>query len=173
MHIRPANLQDALAVATVHVRSWQAGYRHLLPQEYLDGLKPEDRAKRYDFANTDPARPKTFVAVQDTTITGFVTLSPAKDADAAGCGELSALYVDPDKWNQGIGAQLIMHAHHQLLSAGYQHAVLWMLAGNDRAERFYRHHGWVTDGSTRSDVVWGVAVEEVRFRTRLEQVTHE
>jgi hypothetical protein len=29
---------DARAVAEVHVRSWQAAYRGLLPQDYLDGL---------------------------------------------------------------------------------------------------------------------------------------
>jgi hypothetical protein len=34
-------------VALVHVRAWQVGYRNLLPDEYLDGLWPEERARRY------------------------------------------------------------------------------------------------------------------------------
>jgi hypothetical protein len=44
MFLRPAEPSDASAVARVHVRSWQAGYRNLLPDQYLDGLRPEDRA---------------------------------------------------------------------------------------------------------------------------------
>jgi hypothetical protein len=36
-------------VARAHVRSWQAGYRGLLqvlPDAYLDGLRPEERPAR-------------------------------------------------------------------------------------------------------------------------------
>ena len=32
-----------MAVARVHVRSWQVGYRGLLPDAYLDGLRAEER----------------------------------------------------------------------------------------------------------------------------------
>ncbi len=53
MLLRPAEPADAMAVARVHVRSWQAAYRGLLPDAYLDGLRPEDRAARYDFATED------------------------------------------------------------------------------------------------------------------------
>lgn len=45
IHIRPAVAEDASAMARAHVRSWQAGYRGLLPADYLDALRPEDRAR--------------------------------------------------------------------------------------------------------------------------------
>lgn len=173
MYIRPAQPQDSLAVAKVHVRSWQVGYQYLLPQDYLDSLNPEDRASRYDFANTDPARPKTFVAVEGEVISGFVTISTAIDVDTSGCGQLSALYVDPDRWRRSVGSRLLVHAHAQLSAAGCRQAVLWVLAGNDRAERFYQHHGWVADGNRRRDLVWNIAIDELRFRTRLKHTTHE
>jgi hypothetical protein len=35
-----------MAVAAVHVRSWQVGYRGLVPDNYLDEPRPEDRAGR-------------------------------------------------------------------------------------------------------------------------------
>ncbi len=60
--IRPAAPGDALAVARVHVRAWQEGYRGLLEQSYLDALRPEDRASRYTFGSTAPDAPATFVA---------------------------------------------------------------------------------------------------------------
>jgi hypothetical protein len=46
MSIRLAQASDARAIAEVHVRSWQAAYRDLLPQEYLDGLDPGHWATR-------------------------------------------------------------------------------------------------------------------------------
>jgi CheY-like chemotaxis protein len=61
MLLRPAEPEDAIAVARVHVRSWQAAYRTLLPHDYLDQLRPQDRAKTYDFASLDPVE---FVATR-------------------------------------------------------------------------------------------------------------
>ena len=54
--LRSATPDDALAVATVHVRAWQEGYRGLVADDYLDALRPEDRAARYDLGASDPDR---------------------------------------------------------------------------------------------------------------------
>jgi hypothetical protein len=40
---------------------------------------------------------------------------------------------------------------------------LWVIARNERAERFYQCDGWVPDGSRRLDEVWGVTVDEIRY----------
>lgn len=163
MHLRPAQPEDALAVARVHVRSWQAAYRTLLPDDYLDQLRPEDRAPHYDFTTRDPKKPHTIVAADNGIIHGFATAAPSRDADLPSHGELYALYVDPDHWDQGIGAALITAARNHLTQAGFQHALLWVLAGNLRAERFYRRDGWTTDNHHRTDTLWGVTVEEIRY----------
>ena len=84
-----------MAVAQVHVRSWQAAYRTLLPDDYLDQLRPEDRAQTYDFASLDPLKPWTIVAVEDGLIHGFATTAPSREPDLGDHGELWALYVDP------------------------------------------------------------------------------
>ena len=146
MLLRPAQPEDAIAVARVHVRSWQAAYRTLLPDDYLDQLRPEDRAPHYDFATRDPHKPHTIVAEDSGAIYGFATTAPSRDADNPDHGELYALYVDPDHWGQGIGVALIAAARDHLVQSGFQHALLWVLAGNLHAERFYRHDGWTTDG---------------------------
>jgi ribosomal protein S18 acetylase RimI-like enzyme len=167
--IRPAEPSDALAVARIHVRAWQSGYRGLLAQEYLDQLKPEDRAPRYDFANSDLAKPKTFVAIDGNVVVGFATVAPAKEADLVDHGELNALHVDPDRWQSGIGTTLILEAQQILFARGFRRAILWVLAGNERAERFYRRHGWSADGQRRSDIVWGIAADEIRYSRALNQ----
>jgi GNAT superfamily N-acetyltransferase len=168
MQLRPAEPDDAMAVAGVHVRSWQAAYRTLLPDDYLDQLRPEDRAKTYDFANLDPLRPRTVVAAEEGVILGFATTMPSRDADLPEHGELCALYVDPDKWGQGIGVALIAAARANLHTLGYRQALLWVLAGNTRAERFYRLDQWVADGCRRTDSGWkGITVNEVRYQRGL------
>jgi GNAT superfamily N-acetyltransferase len=165
--LRPAEPDDAMAVARVHVRSWQAAYKTLLPDDYLSQLRPEDRARRYDFANPDPLKPRTIVADEDGSIHGFVTTAPSRDADLPDCGELYALYVDPEKWDRGLGVALVSAARAELVRLGFRDAVLWVLEGNKRAERFYRIDQWAPDGLRRTDSVWGITVNEVRYQRPL------
>jgi len=167
MLLRLATPEDALSVAQVHVRSWQAAYRNLLPTDYLDRLRPEDRAKRYDFGNADPGKPATIVAVEGDAAVGFATVAPARDADAQGRGELCALYVDPQWWGRHVGLALVEQARCHLRGLGYQDAILWVLVGNTRAERFYSLDGWSQDGMKRKASVWDIAVDEVRYTRRL------
>lgn len=162
MEIRHARKSDADGVAQVHVRSWQAAYRGLLPDAYLEALKPEDRAGHYRFEDPDPDVPLTLVGLEGNTITGFATLGPCAD-DPDEAGELYGLYVDPPFWGTGVGRSLIATARDTLRARGSGRAVLWVLAGNERAERFYRIDGWSGDNVHRHAEVWGIGVEELRY----------
>ena len=168
MQLRPANPDDALEVARVHVRSWQAAYRSLLPDEYLDQLRPEDRAQRYDFAHLDPQKPWTIVAIENGQICGFASTSPSRDPDLPGHGELCALYVDPEWWSQRVGLALVEAARTRLYTHGHRNALLWLLAGNVRAARFYQCDHWAPDGQRRTDTVWGLTVDEFRYQRIIE-----
>jgi ribosomal protein S18 acetylase RimI-like enzyme len=178
MLLRPAEPQDAMAVARVHVRTWQAAYRTLLPDDYLDQLRPEDRAQTYDFASLDPRKPQTIVAVEeglgrdglgrDGLIRGFATTAPSRVPDLPHHGELCALHVDPESWGRGVGVALITEARARLVELGFRKGFLWVLAGNLRADRFYRMDGWAPDGVKRTDSVWAVTVKEVRYQRELE-----
>ena len=165
--LRLAEPADALAVARVHIRSWQVAYRTLIPDDFLDKLRPEERAARYDFATRDPQKPRTMLAMEENAVLGFATTSPSRDVDLPEHGELCALYVDPEMWGRGIGAALIAAARARLVEAGFRNALLWMLAGNIRAERFYRIDGWTPDGVRRTDASRGVVLDEVRLQRRL------
>ena len=46
---------------------------------------------------------------------------------------------------------------------GYATAMLWVLADNPRARRFYEREGWRAEG-TRADTVRGIEVEEALYR---------
>jgi GNAT superfamily N-acetyltransferase len=170
MLLRPAQPEDAMAVARVHVRSWQAAYRNILPDDYLDRLRPEDRAAKYDFATRDPLKPQTIVAVEGvptSVVCGFATTMPVSDSDMPGCGELCALYVDPQNWGKGAGVALASAAREQMLKHGFHKAILWVLTGNVRAERFYQSDGWTADGVLRKATVWDIEVDEIRYSRQL------
>jgi GNAT superfamily N-acetyltransferase len=137
-----------------------------MPEDFLDGLRPEDWASRYTFGDLRSHRPATTVAVDDGVICGFSTTAPSSDVPE--CAELQALYVDPEHWNRGVGRELIGEACSRMAALGFTEAFLWVLSGNARAERFYRISGWEPDGSSRLDEVRGITVVELRYCRRLQ-----
>ncbi|HEY7932323.1 MAG TPA: GNAT family N-acetyltransferase [Solirubrobacteraceae bacterium] len=134
--VRDAKAGDATEVAALHVRAWQAAYRGLLAEQYLDTPRPEDRAARYAFGSSDTDVPQTILAIEDGEICGFASTGRCRDLDVPAAGELYALYVDPPRWGTGVGRFLIAQAYTRLRDLGAWQAVLWVLSANERAERF-------------------------------------
>ena len=104
--VRPATLADATEIAVIHVRSWQAAYRGLMPQDYLDGLDPAARAARWqrNLAALDwPASGVLVVSAgpetASTGIAGFAGYWPTRDDDddPAATGEVAAIYLHPSR----------------------------------------------------------------------------
>lgn len=165
--IRRARAEDALEVAGVHVRAWQRAYRGLIDDDFLAALSPEERAAGYWFGEQEPGGQEAIVAVEDGAIVGFATFGPSRDADAPGAGELYALYVDPERWRSGAGRLLLAEARERLRRNGHAEAVLWVLRGNEGAERFYEVDGWERDGAERTEQPYGVISRVRRFRRPL------
>ena len=171
MDIRPARMQDVPEIAVIHVRSWQAAYQGLLPQAYLDGLDPGQRIGQWERSVSAAGRPDggTLVADAAGRLSGFVSYGPARDddADARRAGEIYAIYLLPDAWDEGIGKQLMMTALDRLGKAGFDQVILWVLDSNVRARRFYEAGGWRADEAAKQDDSFGVPMTEVRYRRSL------
>jgi GNAT superfamily N-acetyltransferase len=172
VELREARRGDELAVAEVHVRSWQEAYRGLMPDEYLDALDPHDRAAVYTFELDDPAAPRTVLAVEasedgEERILGFTTFHPSRDEDLPAFGEIAALYVDPDRYEGGVGRLLMAEARRRLHESGFADGFLWVLDGNDRAASFYEREGWRPDGARRIEHPYGIVSNVSRFRRAL------
>src|SRR4051812_9139206 len=114
VEVRAARPADAMAVAEVHVRSWQVAYRGLVPEPYLGSLRPEDRAARYTFDRDGADDPTTIVVLVDDLIRGFATTGAARGVQDRDVGEVLALYVDPPSWGRGLGRRLIGEARRRL-----------------------------------------------------------
>jgi ribosomal protein S18 acetylase RimI-like enzyme len=162
--IRPAVPGDAEPVERLRVAGWQAAYRGLLPDGYLDGMQVDAARRRARM--TGPAAPRVeHVAVTGSTIVGWVAGGPCRDADrtAPQHGEVYACYVQPGWWGRGAGRLLLDRAVRDLAGAGLDDITLWVLEGNHRARRFYEGRGFRPDGA-RQWLDIGGPVPEVRYQ---------
>jgi GNAT superfamily N-acetyltransferase len=81
-------------------------------------------------------------------------------------GEVYALYLIPERWSTGCGRALMGAALDGLRAAAYQRVVLWVLAANARARRFYAQAGFAPDGAGNTLAGLG-GVEELRYAREL------
>jgi GNAT superfamily N-acetyltransferase len=171
--VRPAVVGDAEAIASVHVRAWQVGYRGQLPDDFLDGLSIEQRATDWRAGLSHPLEDRTVLVVEDPVdghVCGFSTVGdPREDSGPAapGEGQLWAINLEPEAWGRDIGTDLLAGACDALRARGWDAAYLWALETNARARRFYEREGWTKDDGIRDDEFGGQAVREVRYRRDL------
>jgi GNAT superfamily N-acetyltransferase len=160
--IRRAEPADARAIADVHVRTWQAAYRHAFPQEVLDALSVDERETGW--RERLEAGYVVWVAEPEAEIVGFAAVGPSRTEEDA--GELYAMYVLPEAWGGGAARELMAAAKEWLVKEGYVTGMLWVLANNPRARRFYEREGWRAEG-TRTHAIRGTEVEEALYRLAL------
>lgn len=142
--IRTVRPGDARPIAEAHVQSWQATYRGLLPDSYLQGLA-DNLQRRVDFIDNAirNGNRDIRVAEHEGVVVGWSSFGPSRDTDVEpGTGELYSIYLVPAAWSAGIGRALWLASRQALEAAGFARVTLWALDGNSRAERFYRAAGF-------------------------------
>lgn len=163
--IRWADPADAPALADIHVRAWQAGYRGLLPDSLLDNLSAAERLPRWRERLTG-SNELVLIAELGGQVAGWLVIGPQRDGDLdpQRVGEIYAIYVDPDAWRRGCGRALLASALAELRAQGFVGANLWVLRSNERARRFYESQGFQADGASKIEHNRaGVAFDEVRY----------
>jgi ribosomal protein S18 acetylase RimI-like enzyme len=137
VNVRSAQSRDARAIAEVHVASWRAAYRGIVPDRVLDGLTVDEREARWQDQLEDGGS-LILVAVEEMRVVGFC---------AASGGEIGALYVDPAVWRRGVGSALLAETLAELRRRGVPAVELWVFRDNQGAVAFYERHGFVLDGA--------------------------
>jgi len=156
--IRRGTPADAEALAHLHVDVWDEAYTGLVPQGILDDRREKvaERVERWrDILGQERT---TWLAEDREGLIGFASVGPARDNDMDDLPELWALYVRAAYWGTGVGYALFETA------IGDRAAYLWVLAGNERAIRFYERQGFRLDG-TEDEHDEGVHVRMVRAGT--------
>jgi RimJ/RimL family protein N-acetyltransferase len=163
--VRRPDASDADAMGRAHVRAWQAAYRSIMPDDYLDGLSPDDRASMWRRQIEARGGDGLLVIVADDAVAGFAAFGRCQDDDgSAEVGQLYAINLDPALWGRGLGRALLRAATHELARQGFTRLALWVVPENERARGLYESEGWTTDGTTRDEEVLGVAVTELRYQ---------
>ncbi len=128
--IRQANFDDAEAIAKVHVASWQAAYKGLMPEDFLANLSIERRMVQWQ-QWLGQAEQVIMVYEENNKIVGFSSAGKARDSDLDNhVAELYTLYLLSDFWGKGYGKKLYQETLKELTTRGFSEIILWVLDTN-------------------------------------------
>lgn len=171
---RIAWADDAVAIAEVQVRAWRTTYAGVLPDDLIAALDPTEIATGWRPSLVSPldARQRVLVALERATVTGFAITAPSvdPDLDPGVDGEVSDLTVDPERRGQGHASRLMQACADTLVADGFETAVTWLNAGDDKLRGFLTEAGWAPDGGHRELDLRGdgeVLVKQVRLHTAI------
>lgn len=167
--VRAARPADAPHIARLRVASWQHAYAGLIPAEWLAAMNPASTEATW-VREADTGGLHVAVSEADTPVAFSLVGKARQETDhhpALRTGELYAIYADPAVLGTGAGRKVHEAGLAYLAAAGYEHAVVWVLAGNELGIRFYETQGWQADNTETGLVVGGQPLTELRYSRAL------
>ena len=164
MIVRRAVLTDAEAIARVHVAAWRTAYRGIVPDAYLASLSVDQRTRRWEraIAQSLPSHGVHVAGEAAGAIVGFASGGPERTGHPAYLGELYAIYVLEAHQRRGLGRRLTLAVVEGLLEAGLGSLLVWVLAKNHPARRFYEALGGQPVAERRIEI-GGTVLAEVGY----------
>ena len=141
--------------AYVSWKGWQEAYAKILDRDFLDTLSLERNLN-----NAVRWKDNTIIAKDGDCVIGFVVSGPCRDEDLPDAGEVYAIYILSEYYDQKVGYRLMLAALERLQS--YRKVVVWVLKENRRAVRFYQRCGFCFDGREK-ELPLGKPVLDVRM----------
>jgi ribosomal protein S18 acetylase RimI-like enzyme len=148
----------------VHVDTWRAAYRGIVPESHLDGLSYDESERQWQdvIAAGDGC---VFVAEDGGGIFGFASggIRERFSRDLTEYeGELQTVYVLPSRKGSGAGGQLVRAVVNHLAKRGVNSMVLWVFAENRSARDFYESLGGVPVAEDSFEI-GGARLSEVAY----------
>jgi len=141
MIIREAKREDLLSIANVQIDSNRSTYKGNMPDDYLNNLSPDQKAKEWEerlFINSN--KELMYVAeTSDGNIVAFASASLGR-ADDVFEREINSIYILKAFQRQGIGYLLIKAIISNFIEESVQSLIIWVLSENP-ARSFYEHLG--------------------------------
>lgn len=163
MHIRRAEVGDALGIARVHIESWKETYTGIISQGYLESLKVEDRIGLWEksLSQTSQVSP-VFVALNtENKIVGFASYGKERTGKFTADGELYAIYILKKYQREKLGLKLLQAGVNELLEQNYTSMLVWVLEEN-KSRKFYESLLAVKT-SVETDKIAGKEVVELAY----------
>jgi ribosomal protein S18 acetylase RimI-like enzyme len=164
--LRLARIEDAEAIATIHVRGWQVAYEGIVPAQYLASLSVKERANLWRRVISEQ-HSTVLLAITPHGEVGFISFGPSRDKDGKEKAEIYAIYVLPEFWHQGVGRELLKQAERQLQDSQFTALTLWVLEKNIPARRFYEARGFRLDGDRKEATIGGLFLTELRYEKKI------
>lgn len=160
MQVREAVVQDAPVIAQVHLASWKTTYPGIIPQAYIDGLKVEEGAARWQVSLTEK---KAIIQVAEDAgrIFGFAAGGAIMHPVGGYQGELAAIYLLASHQRKGAGAALVRRIARELQRQRFANMVVWVLRENP-ACGFYQRMGGVQVAEQMIDI-GGTSLPEIAY----------
>ncbi len=158
MEIRQMKREEADDISLIYVLSWKAAYKGIVPQTYLDQLSQQ---RWSSLLAENPS--KSFVLLDNGQYIGTSTVSPARDEEMAGWGEIISIYLLPQHFGKGYGKILLNFCINELKNAGFSCIYLWTHEKNNRARAFYEKSGFSHDGQKITCDIGGENLTEMRY----------
>lgn len=133
--IRSARERDAHGIADVHDSAWRDAYRGIIPGRVLEQMISRRGPQWWHSAIIRGSR--LLVLDFDEIIGGYTCYGRNRVPSMPYGGEIFELYIAPEFQGLGFGKRLFEAARKDLAHHGYSSFLVWALADNDRAVRFY------------------------------------
>ncbi len=104
--VRPAELDDAAAIARVHVATWRTAYRGLLPDDFLASLDEAWYAERW-WRTLGDTSGRVYIAEAAGAVVGFASGGRERAGEDGYEGELYAIYILDEAHGRGHGRRLL------------------------------------------------------------------
>jgi GNAT superfamily N-acetyltransferase len=150
---------DAAALAEIHRTAWAYAYAGLIPGPALARMIAR-RGPRW-WRGVHAAGHRVLVIDPGSGPVGYATLGRARPS-AGRAGEIHELYLRPEHQGVGYGRRLFTESRDRLAAAGMPRTVVWALADNLVALRFYTAMGGTVFARSRNRI-GGVALDKVGF----------
>lgn len=163
VEVRLAAADDVQGLVQVHVRSWRAAYVDIVPQAHLDALSVESRVEKWQ-ENLQGTAFRTYVAVTGPTVLGFASIGSTRDDDLGPeDAEVSAIYLLPSHWKQGIGRMLWRAITADAAQNDARTISAWVLEDNLSARSFYERMGCSDLGVRKTLQIGGKDLVAIRY----------
>lgn len=138
--IRRAHPGDAGVIAGIHVDSWRAVYKEILPRSFLSNLNYGRIEKSVLKGLLDPAMIYLIAEEQDGMAAGYICGGPERSNSPIYQSEVYELYVGPGYQRHGFGRRLLSALAYHLYQRKFYSLMVWVLASNPN-HRFYEKSG--------------------------------
>jgi len=168
VNIRLAVPSDASDIAEILMRSWEAAYGNIIPTDFIE-KKNAMRAEQFKRAITEENNTYYILQKDDKTAGYMRVVNVLSDnVFASEISDLEQIYLHPDYYRQGIGTRAMDFAYNTALSSGKTVMIVWVLAENTAAIKFYKKCGFIADGEEKQRE-YGKVLTIIRMRKSLKQ----